>query len=755
MNRRAFLILLFSLFAVVSAATLVVKPLKAERITSVMLPAGYRIDQVLTGLTFPTSIAWDDQGRMYIAEAGYAYGPKEVGPGRIIRIDDPRKPIESARTVVATGLSSPTTDVKFLGSDMYVAHRGYLSVLRNGVRQDLISGLPSGDHFTGEIAFGSEGWIYLGNGTVTNAGVVGDDSFRYGWASRNPEWHDVPAKDVVLSGANFKTLDLRTANPLDTATTGGFVPFGTSTQRGAIVQGDAKASGAILRVKPDGSSLGTFAWGLRNPFALGFSPDGRLIAVDQGYDDRGSRPVARAPDPVYEVRQDAWYGWPDYVAGTPITDPGFSSAQAKDGSPSFLMLEHPPVEQPLARLEPHTGAMKFDFAPRGFDRLGRMFIAAFGAADPVTGTVPSPTGSRVLALDLPTGKLEAFAYNKDQGPAGRNLMGFNHPIEVKFGPDQCMYVVDFGVFEINGQVFNAVPGTGVVWKICGQRSEYRQFSAQSAWSLGAGSGETWDPDYAALRQKLVEYIAGLGQEWGIYFKDLVTGKTFGINEDIQVPAASTVKVPLVLYASRLAAQGRLDMNQRLEYRVQRDWQGGAGSLQYTAADRDTFSIRELAEKAIRESDNVAWKMLERRLGKNNIARFMRSLGGKVVYPWGENVSTPEDLASYMQSALDFAAQSPYGEKLMYDLAHTIWNTGLNRYITEVPVAHKEGDVTGVADDVGVIYAAHPYILSIMSQGHDDVELGFEKIGEISRIVYDYQISGGTGQAPGQAGLLLP
>ena len=39
------------------------------------------------------------------------------------------------------------------------------------------------------------------------------------------------------------------------------------------------------------------------------------------------------------------------------------------------------------------------------------------------------------------------------------------------------------------------------------------------------------------------------------------------------------------------------------------------------------------------------------------------------------------------------------------------------------MAHKEGDITG--DDVGIVYATHPYIISVMSQGHDDVEAGFE------------------------------
>jgi beta-lactamase class A len=101
----------------------------------------------------------------------------------------------------------------------------------------------------------------------------------------------------------------------------------------------------------------------------------------------------------------------------------------------------------------------------------------------------------------------------------------------------------------------------------------------------------------------------------------------------------------------------------------------------------------------------------------------------------------------MQAALNYAKELTFGDKLMYDLAHTIWNTGLNRYITEVQVAHKEGDVTGVADDVGVVYANHPYILSIMSQGHDDVELGFEQIGQISRMVYDYQAGLEAPKAP--------
>ena len=733
--------LLLGLFVVVSATTLAVSPLRAERVTTVDLPNGYAMDQIITGLTFPTAITWDEDGRLYVAEAGYAYGPKEVGPGRIIRIDDAMMPVTSTRTVVADNLNSPTTDVKFHNGELYVAHRGALSVIRSGVRQDLLTGLPSGDHYTGEIAFDDEGWVYLGNGTVTNSGVVGDDNFRFGWAADNPDLHDVPAQDVTLTGRNYSSLDLRTANPADRTITGAFSPFGTSTTAGQTVEVGDRPSGVIYRIKADGSDPQVYAWGLRNPFGLGFAPDGRLMAVDQGYDERGVRPVANAPDPVYVVQEGGWYGWPDYAAGIPLTDPSF--APSSEGGPVSPLLQNTPTPvQPIARLEPHIAAMKFDFAPVAFDTAQRMYIACFGSGDPVTGSTGSPAGSSIVALNLSSGNVEMFAKNRDGGPAGRSLMALNRPIDAKFGPDDCLYIVDFGVFEVNGQVPNAVPGTGIVWKVCKQRSEFGMYAAESEQSLG-NDDKPWKPDYTALKEQLTALTRDLGNEWGIYFKDLTSAVSFGVNPSVRVPAASTVKVPVVLYASTLAQKGKLNLNERMEYIADRDWRGGAGSMQYTAGDGDTFALRELMEKAIRESDNVAWKMLERRLGKSNIADFMTSLGGKVVYPYGENVSTPEDLAVYMEASLNYAKESEYGEKLMYDLTHTIWNTGLNRYIEEVQVAHKEGDITGVADDVGVIYADHPYILSIMSQGHDDVELGFEQIGRISRIVYDYQV--GMGQ----------
>ncbi len=344
-----------------------------------------------------------------------------------------------------------------------------------------------------------------------------------------------------------------------------------------------------------------------------------------------------------------------------------------------------------------------------------------------------------MTINIDTGQIENFAKNKSNKPAGPAANAFNRPIDVKFGPDNCMYAVDFGVYETDGQTPNAVQHTGVVWKICKQRFKF--VKGESGVADLTGAEIPWNPDYGPLKARLEETIASLPAEWGIYFKDLTSGRTFGIKEEMPVAAASTVKVPVVLYASNLGAQGRLSWNERLTYQSWRDWRGGAGSLQFTAKDGDTFSIRELAEKAITESDNVAWKMLERRLGLENIAQFMRDLGGLHVYPDWQNVSTAKDMVTYMQAALNFAKENPeHGEDLLHWLSNTIWNTGLNRFIHEVQVGHKEGDVTGVSDDVGIVYADRPYVIAIMSKGQADVELGFERIGQLSRTVFDYQVA---------------
>ncbi|AEG16573.1 beta-lactamase [Desulfofundulus kuznetsovii DSM 6115] len=281
-----------------------------------------------------------------------------------------------------------------------------------------------------------------------------------------------------------------------------------------------------------------------------------------------------------------------------------------------------------------------------------------------------------------------------------------------------------------------VAGTGGAWNSPGLDISPAQATGEK------DSSFQQVPDYRPLQKQLKDYLAQQPGVYGIYFKDLHSGASFDINGDEPITAASTVKVPVVLYLNHLVAQGKLDWDDRVVYDSKQDYQGGAGILQFSAWDGDSYSLRVLANLSITISDNIAYRMLVRHLGKDNVAQFMRDLGGQTVFPGGENITTARDMGRYMEAVLEFSREHPaLGERLLDDMANPIYHVGLpGKLPPEVRVAHKEGDVWGVANDAGIVFAEHPYILVVLSKGETDVDKGFARIAEISRMVYDYQVN---------------
>lgn len=318
-----------------------------------------------------------------------------------------------------------------------------------------------GDHFTTDLAFGPDGAMYFGVGSATNAAVVGMDNL-VSWGTMRPGFHDVPARDIKLRGLNFE-VPMPMGKPGETATTGAFKPLGEPSRPGEVVRGQLRANAVVYRAQPDGSGLSVYADGLRNPFGLGFDPQGRLLAVDQGLDVRGARPVANDWEPVWEVRRGGWYGWPDFASGLPVTNPRFQPEGMP--APEFLLAEHPPLAgQPLARLTPHSGSVKFDFSPGGaFGHAGAMFIAQVGDFSPMTQPLPENRGFRVVRLNLATGQESDFYVNLKPNRGGT---GPERPVALKFTPDgSALYLVDFGLLQTFPMTMVPKAGTGALWRI--------------------------------------------------------------------------------------------------------------------------------------------------------------------------------------------------------------------------------------------------------------------------------------------------
>jgi glucose/arabinose dehydrogenase len=440
----------------------------------VALPPGYRLEIVTTNLTFPTGVTFDQDGRPCVVESGYSYGEVWTTP-RLLRIEQ-----DGRHTILATGArNGPWNGVTFHEGNFYVAEGGewsggrILKINSNGQTSVLVDNLPSlGDHHTDGPVVGPDGWLYFGQGTASNSGIVGEDNADFGWLKRHPEFHDIPGEDVVLSGLNYESKDV-VHGSRGKVLTGAFLPFGTPARSNQVVRGQLKCGGSILRVRPSGGDPELVAWGFRNPFGLAFSADGKLFVTENGFDDRGSRPVWGAADVLWQVEPKLWYGWPDYSAGQPLTDKMFKApGHARLG---FLLAKHPnQPPQPAARFGVHSSADGLDFSRNpSFGHVGEAFVALFGDQAPTVGKVLAPVGFSVVRVNVRNGAIEPFAMNKGKknGPASRlQSGGLERPLAVRFNPAaDALYVVDFGVLNEENKTSIPWQGTGVLWRITKDR----------------------------------------------------------------------------------------------------------------------------------------------------------------------------------------------------------------------------------------------------------------------------------------------
>lgn len=431
---------------------------------------GYELELVLSGLTYPTSVEMRPGGETWIAEAGYSYGDA-IAPARILEIAP-----DGRLRIMARGLQAPINDLLVHEDRLLVSHRGRISWVdpTSGTVQDIVTGLPSdGDHQNNQLTIGPDGMIYVGQGTATNSGVVGVDNAMMGWLRRHPSFHDMPPRTLQLNPAcTYQTPNPLTPGEAETVTTAPFQPFGESAARS--IGGVPKANGTILRFQPDGRELEVYAWGLRNPFGLAWGPDGSLYATENGFDVRGSRPIANDWEDLYRITEGGWYGWPDFASGIPVTDPRFRPEGGE--SPGFIMTEHPEVEKPLMRFPPHSAICKIDFGTNdAFSPEGEMYVAFWGSMVPMTGSVDEHGGHRVLAINLQEGTSRVLVRGSHGGGHGEHAGKAEHaeprellqrPIDVVMAPDGiALYIVDFGQVAVRDGVVVPSPGTGRLWRL--------------------------------------------------------------------------------------------------------------------------------------------------------------------------------------------------------------------------------------------------------------------------------------------------
>lgn len=434
----------------------------------VLLPQEYRIEVVARGLTFPTAVAFDDSGTPYVIEAGYAYGEIFLQP-KLFKIET-----GGELSLVYQGeKNGPWNGITFHDGFFYIAEGGeleggkILKVSTDGTVENLVEGLPSvGDHHTnGPVV--KDGYIYFGQGTATNSGVVGEDNANFGWLQRFPDFRDIPCKDITVNAVNSETKNFLTEDPDDKAITGPYSAFNSPVTQNQVIKGAVPCTGAVMRVPIEGGDLEVVAWGFRNPYGMALSPNNEIYITQNSYDVRGSRPVWGTGDLLFKLEEGAWYGWPDFNGELPLK---VTKVPGKV-NPEPLMAKYPGTPPaPVATFGVHSSSNGISFSRNNeFGFPGEAFVAQFGDMAPSVGKVLSPVGFKVVRVNVESGIVEDFAVNsaRKNGPASLlKTGGLERPVSVKFNPaGDVLYIVDFGIMTMSEEGPKPLTETGVVWKV--------------------------------------------------------------------------------------------------------------------------------------------------------------------------------------------------------------------------------------------------------------------------------------------------
>lgn len=421
----------------------------------IRLERGYQIEVFAEGLNIPTSMQFTENGDLFIAKSGYITGEAEIYILRDGQIE-----------LFAGDFRVPMIGINYRDGNLFVSNNTAITVLRrNGSRQDLITGLPSyGDYSNSRVSFGNDGKMYFGVGSATNSGVVGNDNL---WLVNHATFHDYPGSYIMLNGLNFPTPNILGSTD-EIVYTGAFSEYGVASQPFEVKKGITKATGSILRANPDGTDLELVAWGLRSISYLRFDYSNRLFACNNGYDVRGSRPIANAPDEFWVINEGTWYGFPDFSGGEPITLPRFQPEGISQ--PQFLLYNHPNVPpRPYALFPPESNILGFDINQKtDFSDFGDIYIAEFGSVQlrnigGLAFQYPT-TGYRVSKISN-LGTVSTFAINKSGFPSYvTDEGGFGRPADIAFGPDGALYILDSGT-STREDPSSIIPYTGVIWRV--------------------------------------------------------------------------------------------------------------------------------------------------------------------------------------------------------------------------------------------------------------------------------------------------
>ena len=199
---------------------------------------------------------------------------------------------------------------------------------------------------------------------------------------------------------------------------------------------------------------------------------------------------------------------------------------------------------------------------------------------------------------------------------------------------------------------------------------------------------------------------------------LLDGTSYGVNKNEEMQAASLIKLPIMTLVYKKFEAGQLDLDAKVS---------GSNS-----------TYRELVEAMGQRSDNNAQIILVKTFGESEIQNYIESIG-MMKTSLTKNETTPEEIGLFFKMLWEGKLTTEkHREELLGYMTDTIFADWIVEGIDDVRVAHKYGREVHVVNDAGIVFAAKPFILVLMSDGAVESEAD-SLIPAVAREIYEIEI----------------
>jgi len=234
---------------------------------------------------------------------------------------------------------------------------------------------------------------------------------------------------------------------------------------------------------------------------------------------------------------------------------------------------------------------------------------------------------------------------------------------------------------------------------------------------------------------------------GLFLVDLDNNNYVNLQGEELLPAASTIKVPILVAFLQAVDEGRIRLDEMLTMK-QEHIATGSGGMQYQPVDSE-FTALETATLMIIDSDNTATNMIIERLGGIETLNQLFTEWGlkntqlKDILPDlpGTNKTTAKDLVQVMAQVNQGKLVSMKSRDLMLRIMSQTRNnsllpSGLGKGSF---IAHKTGNIDTVSGDVGLVDLINGkrYLVGILVERKEDDPQAEELIRKMSSTIYQY------------------